>query len=237
MATMIPELESYVGGSWRRGSTSLPDINPADPAKHVATTFRADVGLATEAIDAASSAAAMWAATTAPERGDILRKAGDLLDARAEEVGSDLTREEGKTKAESVREVRLAARIFRYYAGQTLDPDGETFPSHQSDLLLYRRHEPVGVVSAITPWNFPISLPSWKLAAALAFGNVVVWKPATTQSFSAHFFLELLEAAGLPPGVINMVTGNGLSVSEVALADADLAGIHFTGSTAVFRTL
>jgi alpha-ketoglutaric semialdehyde dehydrogenase len=233
----IPELESYIGGSWRRGSTSEPDVNPADPAEHVATTFQADVDLATEAIEAASSAFAMWRATPAPDRGEVLRKAGELLDARADDVASDLTREEGKTKAESLREVGLAARIFRYYAGQTLDPDGETFPSHHADMLLYRRHEPVGVVSAITPWNFPVSLPSWKLAAAVAFGNTVVWKPAELVPLSSVHLTRALVDAGLPPGVLNLVVGKGSKLGDVLVTHPAVDAVTFTGSTQVGRDL
>jgi acyl-CoA reductase-like NAD-dependent aldehyde dehydrogenase len=237
MATQIPELCSYVGGSWRQGATALADINPANPAETVATTCLAGAGLAAEAIEAAAQASSEWRRTAAPSRGDVLRRAADLIDARADEIAQDVTREEGKTKAESLREVRMAARTFRYYAGQTLDPDGETFPSHQSRMLLYRRSEPVGVVSVITPWNFPIWLPSWKLAPALAFGNSVVWKPAELVPLSSVHLTQALVDAGLPDGVLNLVIGKGSVVGDVLVGHPAVDAVTFTGSTQVGRAL
>ena len=145
----------------------------------------------------------------APARGEILRKAADILEGRAEAVGRDLTREEGKTLAEGIGETRRAVQILRYYAGQTLEPDGETYPSHCPATFLYARREPVGVVAAITPWNFPIAIPAWKIAPALAYGNTVVWKPAGIVPLTAIHFLQALVDAGLPAGVLNLVLGAG----------------------------
>jgi alpha-ketoglutaric semialdehyde dehydrogenase len=133
--------------------------------------------------------------------------------------------------------VGLAARLFRYYAGQTLDPDGETFPSHQASMLLYRRTEPVGVISAITPWNFPISLPSWKLAAALAFGNTVVWKPAELVPLSSVHLTRALVDAGLPDGALNLVIGKGSVVGDALVGHPSVDAVTFTGSTQVGRAL
>jgi aldehyde dehydrogenase (NAD+) len=173
----------------------------------------------------------------APGRGEILRKAADLLEARAADVGRDLTREEGKTLAEGIGETRRAVQILRYYAAQTLEPDGETYPSHTANTFLYARREPVGVVSAITPWNFPIAIPAWKIAPALAYGNSVVWKPAELVPLTAVHLLQALVDAGLPDGVLNLVLGKGSEVGDVLVTHAAVQAITFTGSNTVGRAL
>ncbi|MGH2451238.1 MAG: aldehyde dehydrogenase family protein, partial [Candidatus Limnocylindria bacterium] len=174
-----------------------------------------------------------WRALPAPQRGDILRRAADLLDQRAEDVGRDLTREEGKTLAEGLGETRRAVQILRYYAGQCLEPDGETFPSHTAGTLLYARRESVGVVTAITPWNFPIAIPAWKIAPALAYGNTVVWKPAELVPLTAVHLVRALVDAGLPAGVLDLVLGRGSDVGEALIEHPDVHAITFTGSNAV----
>src|SRR5437773_2634621 len=152
---MAIELRSYVNGNWYDGVRVVGDVNPANPAEVVAQVSMGSARLAVEAVEAARAVSAGWRKTPAPVRGEILRKAADLLEQRADTVGRDLTREEGKTLAEGIGETRRAVQILRYYAGQTLEPDGETYPSHSVATFLYARREPVGVVSAITPWNFP----------------------------------------------------------------------------------
>jgi aldehyde dehydrogenase (NAD+) len=203
----------------------------------VADVQQADAGVAAAAVAAADAAFAGWRNTPAPARGDILRKAADLLEARAADVGRDLTREEGKTLAEGIGETRRAVQILRYYAGQTLEPDGETFPSHSPMTFLYSRREPVGVVAAVTPWNFPIAIPAWKIAPALAYGNSVVWKPAELVPLTAVNFLQALVDAGLPPGVLNLVLGKGSEVGDVIVTHPAVQVITFTGSNVVGRAL
>src|ERR1051326_582006 len=185
-------LRSFVGGAWREGGRPSRDVNPARPSETVAETEQATASVASDAVEAAGKAFGGWRATPAPARGDILRRAADLLESRAADVGRDLTREEGKTLAEGIGETRRAVQILRYYAGQTLEPDGETFPSHSAATFLYARREPVGVVAAITPWNFPIAIPAWKIAPALAYGNCVVWKPAELVPLTAVHLLQAL---------------------------------------------
>ena len=230
-------LTSYVGGGWRRGTTESRDINPAAPSEAVATVSLADAALAADAVLAAASALPAWRAVGAVARGELLRAAGEILDQRAAQIGRDLTREEGKTLAEAVREVRLSANIFRYYAGQALDPHGETYPSRQAATLLFTRREPVGVVSVITPWNFPICIPAWKIAPALAFGNTVVWKPADLVPLTAVHLTQALIDAGLPNGVLNLVLGKGSQVGEVLVGHAEVDAISFTGSNPVGRRI
>jgi len=194
-------------------------------------------GLAAEAVDAAAAAFAEWRETPPPARGDVLRRAADLVEERADAIGRDLAREEGKTLAEAVGETRRAAAIFRYYAGQTLEPDGETYPSHSSLTFLYARREPLGVVTAITPWNFPIAIPAWKIAPALAFGNTVVWKPAEIVPLTSTHLAAALEDAGLLEGALNLVLGRGSVVGDTIVARDGVEAVTFTGSNAVGRAI
>ena len=231
------DLVSYVDGDFRLGSDIAPDTSPADPDDLVATVSLAGSELAAEAIAAAGRSASIWAGTPAAERGEILRRAASRLDERAQDIGRDLAREEGKTLAEAVRETQLAARVLRYYASQALDPDGETYPSQQAGVLLYCRRGPVGVVSVITPWNFPICIPAWKIAPALVHGNTVVWKPAEITPLTATHLLRAFIDAGLPAGVLNLVVGRGSKVGDVLTTHPDVAAITFTGSTEVGRAI
>jgi alpha-ketoglutaric semialdehyde dehydrogenase len=226
-----------VAGEWRDGVRTGADVNPARPSERVAQVALGDARVATAAVEAARAAFRPWRATPPPLRGDILRKAADILDQRAEAVGRDLTREEGKTLAEGIGETKRAVAILRYYAGQTLEPDGETYPSHSPATFLYARREPVGVVAAITPWNFPIAIPAWKIAPALAYGNTVVWKPAGIVPLTAVHFLQALVDAGIPKGVLNLVIGSGAEVGDVLATHDDVDAITFTGSNSVGRSL
>ena len=234
---MSVELRSYVGGTWRDGGRPSRDVNPAQPSEAVAEVKQADAALAAEAVGAAEAAFTAWRAMPPPARGEILRKAADLLEQRSGDVGRDLTREEGKTLVEAVGETRRAMQILRYFAGQTLEPDGETYPSHSASTFLYARREPVGVVAAITPWNFPIAIPAWKIAPALAYGNTVVWKPAELVPLTAVHLLQALVDAGLPTGVLNLVLGKGSEVGDVLVTHEAVDAVTFTGSNAVGRAL
>src|SRR5947199_2688201 len=234
---MTTQLRSYVGGNWHDGARLAEDINPANPSEAVAQVSMSNASVAVAAVEAASAASADWRRTPAPARGEILRKAADLLEQRANDVGRDLTREEGKTLVEGIGETRRAVQILRYFAGQTLEPDGETYPSNSPVTFLYARREPVGVVAAITPWNFPIAIPAWKIAPALAYGNTVVWKPAEIVPLTAVHFLQALVDAGLPPGVLNLVIGRGSEVGNVLTTHNAVDAITFTGSNAVGRAL
>jgi aldehyde dehydrogenase (NAD+) len=228
-------LASIVGGRRREGDERAADINPAAPDEQVATVALAGPEIAGEAVEAAAVAFAAWRETPPPARGDVLRRAADLVDERADAIGRDLAREEGKTLAEAVGETRRAAAILRYYAGQTLEPDGETYPSHSPLTFLYARREPLGVVTAITPWNFPIAIPAWKIAPAIAFGNTVVWKPAEIVPLTATHFAGALADAGLPDGVLNLVLGRGSVVGDTLVTHDRVEAVTFTGSNAVGR--
>jgi aldehyde dehydrogenase (NAD+) len=232
-----PVLASLVGGRRRDGQDVVPDINPAAPDEVVATVTLAGPELAAEAVEAAAAAFPSWRETPPPARGDVLRRAADLVDERADAIGRDLAREEGKTLAEAVGETRRAAAILRYYAGQTLEPDGETYPSHSPLTFLYARREPLGVVTAITPWNFPIAIPAWKIAPAIAFGNTVVWKPAEIVPLTSTHLATALSDAGLPDGVLNLVLGRGSVVGDTLVTHTRVDAVTFTGSNPVGRAL
>jgi aldehyde dehydrogenase (NAD+) len=190
-----------------------------------------------EAVAAAAGSFADWRATPPPARGDVLRRAADLVDERADQIGRDLAREEGKTLAEAIGETRRAAAIIRYYAGQTLEPDGETYPSHSAVTFLYARREPLGVVAAITPWNFPIAIPAWKIAPAIAYGNTVVWKPAEIVPLTSTHLATAFADAGLPDGVLNLVLGRGSVVGDGLVTHDRVDAITFTGSNSVGRSI
>jgi aldehyde dehydrogenase (NAD+) len=228
-----PTLASVVGGRRRDGDEVAADINPAAPAEQVATVSLAGREVAADAVEAAAGAFDRWRETPPPERGDVLRRAADLVEERADPIGRDLAREEGKTLPEAIGETRRAAAILRYYAGQTLEPDGETYPSHSTVTFLYARREPVGVVTAITPWNFPIAIPAWKIAPALAFGNTVAWKPAEIVPLTSTHLATALVDAGLPDGVLNLVLGRGSVIGDTVVAHERVDAVTFTGSNAV----
>jgi acyl-CoA reductase-like NAD-dependent aldehyde dehydrogenase len=230
-------LASLVGGRRCEGDEVVPDINPAAPDEHVATVSLAGPPIVAEAVDAAAAAFDGWRATPSPARGDVLRRAADLVDERAEGIGRDLAREEGKTLAEAIGETRRAAAIIRYFAAQTLEPDGETYPSHSPMTFLYARREPLGVVAAITPWNFPIAIPAWKIAPAIAYGNTVVWKSAEIVPLTSTHLASAFADAGLPDGVLNLLLGRGSVVGDSLVTHDRVAAITFTGSNSVGRSI
>jgi acyl-CoA reductase-like NAD-dependent aldehyde dehydrogenase len=232
----MPQARSFVGGEWVNGS-AVADVNPAWPGEPVAEVHQAGPETARDAVAAAATAFTAWQATPPPSRGAILRRAADLLEQRAESIARDFTNEEGKTLPEAAGEIARAVAIFRYYSGQTLEPDGETFPSHAPSTLLFARREPVGVVLAITPWNFPVAIPAWKIAPAIAYGNSVVWKPAEITPLSAVRVMEALTDAGLPPGVLNLVIGRGSVVGDALVDHPAVTSVTFTGSNAVGRAI
>jgi aldehyde dehydrogenase (NAD+) len=231
MSDVVPSL---IGDEWIEGPGRRPIENPARPTEVVWTSSMADAALAARAVDAARASALAWSRTPAPARADLLLAVAQLLVDRAGEIGRDMAREEGKTLAEAVGEARGSAAQFRYAAGRALEPIGAVAdPRDQRTAMLWAQREPLGVVACITPWNFPISIPAWKLAHALAAGNTVVWKPAeTTPRTSWHLARAFLDA-GFPAGVVNMLLGEGSHVGDVLTRHPAIDGVSFTGSTAV----
>ncbi|HTE63908.1 MAG TPA: aldehyde dehydrogenase family protein [Solirubrobacteraceae bacterium] len=232
-----PAFGLHIGGEWRAGPRTFEDRNPARPAEVVGVFARADAADAAAACAAAAAAARGWRRTPAPQRGEILFRAAELLAQRAEATAEELTREEGKTLAEARGEVGRAVAILRYFAGETSRPVGSVYPSAKAGTFLYAIDEPLGPVLIITPWNFPIAIPAWKIAPALAYGNTVVWKPSELTPLCAARLVEALTEAGLPPGVMNLVTGYPAEIGDALTGDPRVAGISFTGSLAVGREI
>jgi aldehyde dehydrogenase (NAD+) len=185
------------------------------------------------AIESASSALPGWSALTAVARGRILSKASQILESRKAQLSEALTREEGKTVAESTGEVQRAIDIFRFFGGLSYTLGGQTIPHDLPHNLLYTTRQPLGVVALITPWNFPIAIPAWKLAPALVSGNTVILKPASQAPGMALELARALQEAGLPKGVLNVVIGEGRTVGKELAENRTVAGLSFTGSYSV----
>lgn len=234
MRNGAPVYGQFINGEYTSAGETFENISPIDGAV-VSHHAKGNVDDAQAAIAAASEAYDSWKRMGAVERGNILYKAADILTQRANEIGRDLTREEGKTLKEGIGETLRAAGIIRYYAGEVLQPNGEHYPSANYKTMLYTMREPIGVVGMITPWNFPIAIPAWKIAPALAFGNTVVLKPASAAPLCSFHLAEALTEAGVPAGVINVVTGPAGEVGDVIVEDERVVAISFTGSGEVGR--
>jgi aldehyde dehydrogenase (NAD+) len=223
-------LTSVVGGEAVRGGDERPDLNPSDVSDVVAVAEVGDADVARSAVAAAAQAFGAWSTTTPWERSSVLDRAGTEVMARADELGDLLAREEGKTYPEARGEVVRAAQILKYFAGTALQPHGLALDSVRPGIEVTVTREPVGVVSVITPWNFPIAIPAWKIAPALAFGNTVVFKPADLVPASAWELVDILNRAGLPPGALNLVLGRGSVVGPILTTSPEVDAVTFTGS-------
>jgi aldehyde dehydrogenase (NAD+) len=232
-----PTYGSFIGGQWVPAERTFDSVNPARPSEIVGRFALATPDDVAAAYSAASAAAPGWRRTSAVQRGDILHRAASLLEPRVDELGAELTREEGKTVAEGRGEVKRAIAILRYFAAEALQPSGSVYPSANYETFLYSVREPLGVVSVITPWNFPVAIPMWKLAPALAFGNTVVWKPSELTPMLAVRLVEVFAEAGLPAGVLNMVTGDPSEIGDAVTGDPSIEGLSFTGSAKVGRMI
>ncbi|WP_413248870.1 aldehyde dehydrogenase family protein [Sinomonas flava] len=236
-----PQLRLLIGGEWVAGDGApLASVNPAHPEQVVAEGAQAVPADVDRALRAARAAQREWARTPIHERGAVLARAAAELEERAEELGLELTQEEGKTLAEGRGEVLRAAQILRYYAGEGDRVAGEHFASPRRGERILVTRKPLGVVGIVTPFNFPIAIPAWKIAPALVYGNTVVWKPASTVPLLAMRLAEALQSAlagaGLPGGVLNLLIGPGALGTEL-VRHPDLDGLSFTGSTGVGRAL
>lgn len=221
---------NFIDGAWREGVTTALNINPSDLSDVIGEFARADAAQAEEAIGAAAAAQPGWAGLPPGERFAVLDRAGDELQARADELGELLAREEGKTRSEGTAEVKRASQILKFQAGETLRNPGEVLPSVRPGVEVLVSREPVGVVSIITPWNFPIAIPAWKIAPALAHGNSVVFKPAELVPASGWHLVDILNRAGLPAGVLNLVMGRGRDIGDTLVGDPRVNAVSFTGS-------
>jgi alpha-ketoglutaric semialdehyde dehydrogenase len=225
---------NLIDGEWIEGE-AVPNVNPANTAEVVGHYARATAQDAERAIAAAKAAFPAWSRSAPLERHAVLRKAADEISARKEELGRLLSREEGKTLAEGIGETVRAAQIFDFFAGECLRLSGELLPSVRPGIGVEITREAVGPVGLITPWNFPVAIPAWKLAPALAWGNTVVIKPADLVPGCTWAIVDILHRAGLPKGVLNLVMGKGSVVGQAILDSRDIRAVSFTGSVGTGR--
>ena len=221
---------NLIAGEWVEGDAVTEDINPSNTDEVVGRYTRASEADAERAIGAAKSAFPAWSRSGIQQRYEILKTASDEILARKDELGRLLSREEGKTLAEGIGETVRAGQIFAFFAGEALRISGELMASVRPGVEVTMQREPVGVVGLITPWNFPVAIPAWKLAPALAYGNTVVFKPADLVPGCAWALADILHRAGLPSGVLNLVMGKGSVVGQAILDSPDVNAISFTGS-------
>ena len=236
MSTAV-HLQHYIGGTWcDADGPRIASTNPARPEQVVAEGRQAGAAEVERAMAAAAGARRDWARTPVHERGAVLLRAAVVIEQHADEWGLELSREEGKTRAEGRGEVLRAAQIFRYYGNDGDRTAGEIFASPRRGEQILVTRKPLGVVGVVTPFNFPIAIPAWKIAPALAYGNTVVWKPASTVPLLALRLTQALETSGLPAGVLNLLIGPG-SMGNALVNHPGLDGLTFTGSTGVGRQL
>ena len=192
--------KNYINGEWVVGANAVPDINPSNLGDVVAEFTQASAEQTQAAIEAAKQAFRKWSQGNIQQRFEILDGIGNEILARREELGTLLSREEGKTRPEGIGEAARAGNIFKFFAGEVLRLSGEVLPSVRPGLEVEITREPVGVIGLIAPWNFPLAIPAWKIAPALAYGNCVVFKPAENVPACAWALAEIFSRSGLPPG-------------------------------------
>lgn len=222
-----------INGEWISTSHGVENINPSDTSDKIGVYAHGGVSDAQAAIEAAAKAAGPWGLSTPQKRHDILKRVGDELFARKEEIGRLLSREEGKTLSEGVAETNRASQIFDFFAGECLRLTGDKVPSVRPGVEVDITREPVGVVGIIAPWNFPIAIPAWKIAPAICYGNTVVIKPAELVPGCSWALADILHRAGIPAGVFNLIMGPGSVVGQEFLENPLVDAISFTGSVGI----
>jgi acyl-CoA reductase-like NAD-dependent aldehyde dehydrogenase len=231
-------LNNFIAGEWQESrGRRIPDLNPADTTDVIAEAPASTVEEAAAAVDAAERAFEGWRNTPAPVRGQILYRAQRLMEERHQQLAEGLTREEGKTLSESKGEIQRAINVVEFFAGEARRITGETIPSELPYTFCYTVKQPVGPVAVITPWNFPIAIPIWKIAPALVCGNTVVFKPASLTPLTATLIAGIFRDAGLPPGVLNVVFGGGREVGATIVKQPSIRAVSFTGSNDVGTAL
>ena len=225
----------YIGGEWVGDSDVTTNTSPANRDDVIGTYARGDAARVDQAVSAALAAQPGWAAASPQLRHDVLERAGALIVERKDELGRLLAREEGKTIAEAVGETVRASQVFKFFAGEALRNTGDAVASVRPGIDVMIEREAVGVIGLITPWNFPIAIPAWKLAPALAYGNAVVMKPAELTPGCAWELAKILHEAGCPAGIFNLVMGPGSKVGARIVEHEDIDAVSFTGSVATGR--
>ncbi|HXM50548.1 MAG TPA: aldehyde dehydrogenase family protein, partial [Pyrinomonadaceae bacterium] len=226
---------NFIGGEWIDSSSSrtVNNTNPANTDDVIGTVRQATREEARGAVDAASEAFQSWRKTPAPTRGKIVAKAARLMEEAKEELAQILTREEGKTLSESRGELQRSINVAEFCAGESRRMNGETILSELPANFAYTIKQPLGVVACVTPWNFPVAIPVWKIAPALVAGNTVVFKPATLTPATGVRIVEIFEEAGIPPGVLNLILGSGSDAGDEIINHPAVKAVSFTGSNEV----
>jgi aldehyde dehydrogenase (NAD+) len=235
--TMTETKNNFIAGEWLAGDTSIENRNPSDLSDVIGHFAQASSSQLTKAVDAARSAQKIWAATGLEARQTVLMNIGNELMERSAELGTLLSREEGKPLAEGKGEIYRAGQFFTYYAAEVLRQIGDTADSVRPNIEIDVRREPVGTVAIVSPWNFPTATAVWKIAPALAFGNAVIWKPANLVPASAVALAEIISRQDLPAGLFNLVMGAGGSIGQQLIESPAIDAISFTGSVEVGKQI
>ena len=233
----IQKHNNFIGGVWPESAHYSPNINPSNLTDVIGDYAQADIVQLDLAVAAAGRAFSGWSTSGIQARSDALDKIGTEILNRKDELGTLLAREEGKTRAEGIAEAARAGNIFKFFAGECLRLTGELLPSVRPKITVEITREPVGVVGLITPWNFPLAIPAWKIAPALAYGNCVIFKPAELVPGCAWALADIISRCGLPAGVFNLVMGRGSVIGDALVNHAGIDAISFTGSEAVGQRL
>lgn len=234
---MTETKNNFIAGEWLAGDTSIENRNPSDLSDVIGHFAQASSSQLTKAVDAARSAQKIWAATGLEARQTVLMNIGNELMERSAELGTLLSREEGKPLAEGKGEIYRAGQFFTYYAAEVLRQIGDTADSVRPNIEIDVRREPVGTVAIVSPWNFPTATAVWKIAPALAFGNAVIWKPANLVPASAVALAEIISRQDLPAGLFNLVMGAGGSIGQQLIESPAIDAISFTGSVEVGKQI
>ena len=228
---------NLIAGTWLESGDAVRNINPSDTRDVIGEYARATTADVKTAIAAARQAFAAWSRSTPQSRAELLEQVGVEILARRAELADQLAREEGKTLPEATGEVTRAGHIFKYFSGEAIRLSGQYLQSIRPGVEVEVTREPVGVVGIVTPWNFPIAIPAWKIAPALAYGNCVVFKPAELVPGTAWALADIIQRAGVPAGVFNLVMGQGSVVGNAIVGDPDVDAISFTGSVSTGKAV
>ncbi|GAE36353.1 aldehyde dehydrogenase [Halalkalibacter akibai JCM 9157] len=233
--TNVETFLNYVNGEWVASSSNevTSSLNPANKNEVVGLVQKSTKEDLDQAVAAAKQAQISWRKLSGAARGEYLYKVANILEENLDDIAMTMTKEMGKTFPEAKGETARGVAILRYYAGEGMRKVGDVIPSTDSDALMFTTRVPLGVVGVITPWNFPVAIPIWKMAPALVYGNSVVLKPASETAVTAAKVVDCFAQAGFPEGVVNMVTGSGSVIGQGIIDHRDINGITFTGSDQV----
>src|SRR5215813_3630478 len=227
--------KNFIAGEWVDGVDTLRSINPSDTNEVLAECAVASTQQVADAVAAARTAFTKWSQTTTQTRADVLNNIATELLNRKDELGELIAREEGKTRGEGIGEIGRAAQVFRFFAGEAVRISGEKLPSVRPNIDVEITRAPLGVIGLITPWNFPVAIPAWKIGPALAFGNTVVFKPSELTPMMGWHLAQIVSRAGGPPGILNLVMGTGPLTGQAVVDNVD--AVTFTGSVATGRQI